>query len=297
MARSPKQLWFDELQELNQMLQAENVGLKTLLHVAEEENQRLQEQLQAMKMQTGEGSMNEMVIRPSCDHGNFTSYGCEHDSANACTLFQENEDDLHASRNQGGFLEASSTDPSHQEQLDTSQEADQESQFEVEVNKPCVVPFLINVDDSFEILEQHASCIDLKLMRKMGYEGGGLGTNGQGIVDPIEAVVWPRYAGIGYVPKDVGESSKTIREEDPRTVTETPEVNSSSGDEIDSVQAESTTSHDRGFETSPGRDEHHNERVETNSSFQSDSRGNSPRYKKSRNSKMPFDYKHVNHIK
>jgi hypothetical protein len=127
MARSPKQSWFDEIQELNQMLQAENVGLKTLLHVAEEENQRLQEQLQAMKMQIGEGSTNEMVIRPSCDHGNFTSYDRKHDSANACTLFQTNEDDLHASRNQGGFLEAYSTDPFHQEQLDTSKEADQES--------------------------------------------------------------------------------------------------------------------------------------------------------------------------
>jgi hypothetical protein len=43
MARSPKESWFDELQELNQMLQAKNAGLKTLLHVAEEENQRLQE--------------------------------------------------------------------------------------------------------------------------------------------------------------------------------------------------------------------------------------------------------------
>jgi hypothetical protein len=48
----------------------------------------------------------------------------------------------------------------------------------MEVNKPCVVPFLINVDDSFEILERHDSCINLNLMRKMGYEGGGLGTNG-----------------------------------------------------------------------------------------------------------------------
>jgi hypothetical protein len=50
-----------------------------------------------MKMQIEEGSTNEMVIRPSCDHGNFTSNGCEHDSANAWTLFQANEDDLHAS--------------------------------------------------------------------------------------------------------------------------------------------------------------------------------------------------------
>jgi hypothetical protein len=60
----------------------------------------------------------------------------------------------------------------------------------VEVNKPCIVPLLINVDDSFEILEQHASCIVLKLMIKIGYEGGDLRTNGQGIVDPIEVVVW-----------------------------------------------------------------------------------------------------------
>jgi hypothetical protein len=102
-----------------------------------------------MKMQTKEGYMNDTMIRPSCDHGNFTSYESDHDSANPCTLFQTNKDDLHASINQGGFLEASSTDPSHQEQLDTSEEEYQESQSEVEVNKPCVFPFLINVDDSF----------------------------------------------------------------------------------------------------------------------------------------------------
>jgi hypothetical protein len=94
---------------------------------------------------------------------------------------------------------------------------------------------LINVDDSFKVLEQHTSCIFLKLMEKMGYKGGGLRANGQGIVYPIEVVVWPRYAEIGYVPKDVGEISKTIWEEDPRTVTETLEVNSSSGYKTDSV--------------------------------------------------------------
>jgi hypothetical protein len=92
------------------------------------------------------------------------------------------------------------------------------------------------------------------LMIKMGYEGGGLGTNDQGIIAPILAVVWPRYVGIEYVPKDVGESSKTIHEEDPKIVTETPEVNSASRDEIGLVQVKCTTSHDPGFETSPGRD-------------------------------------------
>jgi len=115
-----------------------------------------------MKMQTEEGSTNEMAIRPFCDHGNFTSYGFNHDSANACTLFQASEDDIHESINQGGFLKVSSTYSSHQEQLETSGEEDQYSQFGMEVNKACVVPFLINANDSFKFLEQHASCIDLK---------------------------------------------------------------------------------------------------------------------------------------
>jgi hypothetical protein len=61
----------------------------------------------------------------------------------------------------------------------------------MQVKKPCLVPFLINVDDSFKVLEQHTSCISLKMMRMMGYKGGGLGANGQGIVDPIMVVVWP----------------------------------------------------------------------------------------------------------
>jgi hypothetical protein len=159
-----------------------------------------------VKVQTKEGSMNETVKRPFCDHGNFTIYGFENDNANAYTLFQESEDDIQTSRNQGGFLGASSTDPSHQEQLDTSPEVDQESHLGMEVNKQCLVPFLINVDESFKFFEQHTSCINLKMMGKMEYEGGGLGANGRGIVDPIKAIVWHQYARIGYVPKDVGES-------------------------------------------------------------------------------------------
>jgi hypothetical protein len=125
MTRLPKQLWFNELQEMSQILQVENSRLKKLLNVAEEDNQRLQEQLQSMKVKIRESSMNETMIIPFFDHGKFTSYGFEHDSANACTLCQASEDDIKTSKTQGGFLEALSTDPSHQEQLDKSQEADQ----------------------------------------------------------------------------------------------------------------------------------------------------------------------------
>jgi hypothetical protein len=129
MERTPKKVWFDELQEINQILQTKNVGLKTLLQAAEEENQMLRLQLQAMKVQAGEGSMSGEVKRPSCGHGGYTGYGSDHDNVDGCVYFQMIEDVIQAPGNQGGFLEASSTAPSHQEeQLGTFQEEDQESQ-------------------------------------------------------------------------------------------------------------------------------------------------------------------------
>ena len=78
-------------------------------------------------------------------------------------------------------------------------------------NYPCSILSLINDDTYFGVFERHTEGIGLKLLRKMGYKRGGLGINGQDIIQPLEVVERPWYVGLGY---GEGECSKAVEAED-----------------------------------------------------------------------------------
>ena len=62
-------------------------------------------------------------------------------------------------------------------------------------------------DTSSYVLSQYETNVGMKILTKMGYSGGGLGINGQGITQPLEVVPRQPFAGLGYRQEE-GECSK-----------------------------------------------------------------------------------------
>jgi hypothetical protein len=68
----------------------------------------------------------------------------------------------------------------------------------MEVNdSPCSIHSLINDDASFGFFERNIKGIGLKLLRNMECKEGGIGINGQCIIQPLEVVGRPHNVGLG----------------------------------------------------------------------------------------------------
>jgi hypothetical protein len=61
-------------------------------------------------------SRKSLQEKTTCGHGRYTSYGSCYENVDGCTYCQMIEDALETPGNQGGFLEASSTTSSNQEE-------------------------------------------------------------------------------------------------------------------------------------------------------------------------------------
>ncbi len=61
------------------------------------------------------------------------------------------------------------------------------------------------------ISPEYETNIGMKILTKMGYHGGGLGINGQGVTQPLEVVPIQPFVCLGYGHEEKGECSKVAK--------------------------------------------------------------------------------------
>lgn len=122
----------------------------------------------------------------------------------ACEFCQHLKDYPSISVGKSGWLESSSNSSS------TSKTKNMGGNSKEIINISSSNPSIYVDNTFFASFKKHTKGIGMKLLVWMGYEGGGLRINGQGITNPIEVKKQPRYEQLGYGHGEFGECSKLV---------------------------------------------------------------------------------------
>ena len=90
------------------------------------------------------------------------------------------------------------------EQMEDKETSTMDAQTQTEV---CVE----SISSCF-LSSQYDNNVGMKLLTKMGYKGGVLGINGQGVTQPLEVVQRTRFSCLTYGKEENGECSKVVEE-------------------------------------------------------------------------------------